>query len=308
MPVPELRSPDYSNALNIMLAGQQQKRQQETRDLQNAVLRNKLANAPELARIKRNAQAIKTAMRSKNQEEADNILNIMAPELVGKVRKEGKDITLRLPNGYEVTIPEKDKDVFDIDAINLTDPQKISQMFNWGVQHGWGIKAPKPEKPTTGEYERLVEKMMNLPEGPKGDEARKFYQRRIDKLTAKSKEGESAESKDLKRLEDDIIQQLNKAYSIESGQDIVDISLGSKAPEVSRTIHKQVSGMLKDYRDKGGKVSRFGISDKEFAIRYFKDTGKWLDDIPVTKEDIKAAYQSGMFSLEESKKILMERF
>ncbi len=72
--------------------------------------------------------------------------------------------------------------------------------------------------------------------------------------------GESPADKDLKRLEDDIMQVRGRLASIKSGQNMMDTAMSSERPEVVNELTNQLEAMNQEYQRRGGNPARLGMS------------------------------------------------
>lgn len=76
---------------------------------------------------------------------------------------------------------------------------------------------------------------------------------------------ETPEAKELRRLEEDIMQLSGRLSSIRSGQNMMDPAMASGRPEVVSDDQKRLKAMLKKYKDLGGKPDRLGFPDEPTA-------------------------------------------
>lgn len=113
------------------------------------------------------------------------------------------------------------------------------------------------------------EKPLALPKGPMevltqlaGEDVPRLEELLKMKRAGAGKVGETPEQKELKRLEDDIMQIGSKMESIESGQDIVSEAIGSKRGKVATDLQKRLLKTLKLYKKNGGNPERLGFDLK----------------------------------------------
>lgn len=111
--------------------------------------------------------------------------------------------------------------------------------------------------------------------------------------------GETPEDKDLKRLEDDIMQVAGRLASIKSGQNMMDTAMSSERPEVVGQLQSQLGAMVDEYQRRGGNPSRLGVPPG--GIKQQASPFK-------SPDDVKAAYKSGKITRDKAAEILRTQF
>jgi hypothetical protein len=110
--------------------------------------------------------------------------------------------------------------------------------------------------------------------------------------------GETPEDKDLKRLEDDIMQVAGRLASIKSGQNMMDTAMSSERPEVVQQLTSQLNGMVQEYQRRGGNPQRLGV----------QPGGQQQASPFKSPDDVKAAYKSGKITRDKAAEILRTQF